>query len=41
MLGPIVSIIAGFLVLAFPKLVRLILGIYLIVVGLVQLVPWF
>jgi len=36
-LAPIVSIAAGILILAFPKLLRYIVGCYLILVGLLEL----
>jgi uncharacterized membrane protein HdeD (DUF308 family) len=36
-LGPIISIIAGVLILIQPKLLSYIVGIYLIVIGVLQL----
>lgn len=36
---PVVSIIAGVLVLVAPKLLRYVLGIYLILVGIIGLIP--
>ncbi|MGO9275104.1 MAG: DUF3096 domain-containing protein [Terriglobia bacterium] len=36
-LSPIVSLAAGILILVFPKLLRFIVGFYLIVVGLMGL----
>jgi uncharacterized membrane protein HdeD (DUF308 family) len=37
LLNPIVSIVAGILVLAFPDLLRVVIGGYLIVVGVLAL----
>lgn len=34
---PLISIIAGVLVLAVPKFLRYVVGIYLIAIGLIQL----
>lgn len=36
---PVVSIIAGVLVLVAAKLLRYVLGIYLILVGIIGLIP--
>jgi len=36
---PVVSIIAGILVLVAPRLLRYVLGIYLILVGIIGLIP--
>ena len=36
-LSPIVSLVAGILILLFPKLLRYIVGLYLVVVGLLGL----
>lgn len=36
---PVVSIIAGILVLVAPKLLRYVLGIYLILIGIIGLIP--
>jgi uncharacterized membrane protein HdeD (DUF308 family) len=38
MLAPIVSIIAGILVLIYPKLLNYVVAIYLILFGLIELV---
>jgi len=37
-ISAILAIVVGFLVLAWPKLIRWALGLYLIVVGILQLV---
>ena len=37
LLNPIVSIVAGVLVLAFPDLLRVVLGGYLVIVGVLAL----
>jgi len=37
-LGPLISIIAGILILVMPKLLNYIIAIYLIVFGIIQLV---
>lgn len=37
LLNPVVSIVAGVLVLAFPDLLRVVIGAYLIVVGVLAL----
>jgi len=37
-LGPLLSIIAGILILVMPKLLNYIIAIYLIVFGIIQLV---
>ena len=36
-LGPLASLIAGIMILVMPKLLRFIIGIYLIVIGLLGL----
>ncbi len=36
-LAPIISVIAGILILAMPRLLNYIVAIYLIVIGLIQL----
>jgi DUF3096 family protein len=38
-LGPLVSLIAGILILVMPRLLNYIVAIYLIVVGILGLVP--
>ncbi|HUP92745.1 MAG TPA: DUF3096 domain-containing protein [Solimonas sp.] len=38
-LVPIVSIIAGILILAMPKILNYVIALYLIVVGVVGLLP--
>lgn len=37
LLNPIVSIVAGVLVLAFPDLLRVVIGGYLVIVGVLAL----
>lgn len=37
LLNPIVSIVAGVLVLAFPDLLRVVIGGYLVIVGVMAL----
>ena len=37
LLGPIISIIAGVLVLIYPKLLNYVVAVYLIVFGVVEL----
>lgn len=37
-LGPLISIIAGILILVMPKLLNYIIAIYLIVFGVIQLI---
>ncbi len=37
-LSPIITIIVGILILLFPKLLRFLIGAYLIVIGVIQLV---
>jgi hypothetical protein len=37
-LGPVVSLIAGILILAMPKLLNYIIALYLIVIGILGLV---
>ena len=37
LLGPIISIIAGILVLIYPKLLNYVVAVYLIVFGIVEL----
>ncbi|HWZ63206.1 MAG TPA: DUF3096 domain-containing protein [Steroidobacteraceae bacterium] len=37
-IGPIVSLIAGILILAMPKLLNYIIALYLIVIGILGLV---
>ncbi len=37
LLNPVVSIVAGVLVLAFPDLLRVVIGGYLIIVGVLAL----
>jgi Protein of unknown function (DUF3096) len=39
MLGPLISLIAGILILIMPKLLNYIIALYLIVIGLVGLFP--
>ena len=36
-LGPLISLIAGVLILIFPRLLNIIVGIYLIIIGIVGL----
>jgi hypothetical protein len=36
-LGPVISLIAGILILIFPRLLNMIVAIYLIVIGIVGL----
>lgn len=38
MIGPIISIIAGILVLVYPKLLNYVVAVYLIVFGIIELV---
>lgn len=40
LLSPIVSIVAGILILAFPEILSFIVGIYLIVVGILGIVKF-
>jgi hypothetical protein len=37
---PVVSLIAGILILIFPKLLNYIVAIYLIVIGIIGLIRW-
>ena len=39
MLGPLVSLIAGILILIMPRLLNYIVAIYLIIIGLIGLFP--
>jgi hypothetical protein len=39
-IGPIVSLIAGILILVMPRLLNYIVAIYLIIIGLVGLFAW-
>lgn len=39
-LGPVVSLIAGILILIVPRLLNYIVAIYLIVIGLIGLFGW-
>lgn len=41
LIAPIVSLIAGILILAIPRLLNLVVAIYLIIIGLVGLAPHF
>jgi hypothetical protein len=38
--GPVVSLIAGILILVMPRLLNYIVAIYLIIIGLVGLFAW-
>ena len=38
MIAPIISIIAGILVLVYPKLLNYVVAVYLIVFGIIELV---
>ena len=40
-LGPVVSLIAGILILVMPRLLNYIVAIYLIVIGVLGLAPHF
>ena len=39
-LAPIIAIVAGILILVMPRLLNYIVAIYLIVIGVVGLIPW-
>jgi hypothetical protein len=39
MLGPLISLIAGILILIIPRLLNYIVAVYLIVIGLIGLFP--
>jgi hypothetical protein len=39
--GPILAILAGILILVVPRLLNYIVAIYLIVVGIIGLLPYF
>ena len=41
LIAPIVSLIAGILILVIPRLLNLVVAIYLIIIGLVGLAPHF
>lgn len=41
MLGPILSLIAGILILAFPRILNYVVAIYLIVIGLLGILGFF
>lgn len=41
LIAPIVSLIAGILILAMPRLLNFVVAIYLIIIGLVGLAPHF
>jgi len=41
LIAPIVSLIAGILILVMPRLLNLVVAIYLIIIGLVGLAPHF
>ena len=38
-IGPIIAIIAGILILAFPRLLNYVVAIYLIIIGILGLIP--
>ena len=38
-LGPIISIIAGILILAIPRILNYVVAIYLIIIGILGLFP--
>lgn len=38
-IGPLISLIAGILILIMPRLLNYIIAIYLIIIGIVGLVP--
>lgn len=38
-IGPLVSLIAGVLILVMPRLLNYIIAIYLIIIGLIGLLP--
>jgi hypothetical protein len=38
-LGPIIAIIAGILILAIPRLLNYVVAIYLIIIGILGLIP--
>jgi hypothetical protein len=38
-IGPLVSLIAGILILVMPRLLNYIIAIYLIIIGLIGLLP--
>ena len=39
--GPILAIVAGLLILAFPRILNYIVAIYLIIIGIIGLLPYF
>ena len=39
-LSAIITLLAGVLILAWPKMFRILLGVYLIVIGILQLVDF-
>jgi hypothetical protein len=39
--GPILAILAGILILVIPRLLNYIVAIYLIVIGIIGLLPYF
>jgi Protein of unknown function (DUF3096) len=41
LIAPIVSLIAGILILAMPRILNFVVAIYLIIIGLVGLAPHF
>ena len=40
-IGPILAVVAGLLILAFPRVLNYIVAIYLIIIGIIGLLPYF
>ena len=40
-IGPILAVVAGLLILAFPRILNYIVAIYLIIIGIIGLLPYF
>ncbi|MBN1385565.1 DUF3096 domain-containing protein [Candidatus Woesearchaeota archaeon] len=39
-IGSLLALLLGVLILAFPKMLRLLLGLYFIIIGILGLVGW-